>query len=1222
MLPRVLLRATLKLIAAITWVMSVILLSCSPGSAQDVKVILTGNTADLKNAEHLFDVMEKYCANELSPVLWVLNGDVFPSESSDAEVTQWQSKAFALLDRFPTLQIVINQGDRDWGDSGKSGWKKIQALEKLLQRNKHERFRLFIEHGCPGPWTFSFSPLLEVVVINSQWWNHPFDKPTPFTNTCQIADTGIFIEELENILDEARDKNIMVLSHFPLESLGNYGGRFPASSHLLPPIAGGAIVGFHQNVGTRKDIGNIKFEPFRHKLDGVMHNYSSLVFASAHELNHSIMKAGDNFYVNSGAMDDGRYVASNKRALFTSSQPGLIEITYKETGDVSYQFYSGSDSEMKGKNGVLIHSPCQDIAQPKNTSYSPCAMQSAEHGTNIKPPNPVTAVAGSHYASSSFKQRWLGKHYRASWTIPVKVPYLDMDTTFGGLVVNGKGGGRQTTSLKLSGHDGREYVFRSVDKDPSKALPVELRGTIISEVLRDQTSTQQPYSALAVAYWLEQLNILHATPTLYVLPDDNALGVFRKDYANLFGMLEVRPTDKIDKDKIFGRAKDIEKSFKMFDRLYRDHDNRVDKSEFVRARMFDLWIGDWSKHEDNWKWAGYKDKQGEVYRPIPRDRDHAFSRWDGIIPWLGDREWAMPNGENFDVRIKGLRSLMWQARHLDRFVTSDVTKEQWINAAKEIQTSIDSKDIEDGVRKMPVEIYSPDGSEIETKLKARIRDLPIYAERYYNMLSQEVDVVGSNKKEYFLAVRNADGSVGVTVYDLDNDGKPDTSRVYFQRTFYAQETKEIRLFGLQDDDTFVIEGNADKSILIRVIGDAGHDMITDNSSVKKGNAKTLVYEKGDDSAIRLGTEGKMMKPKEEEFYHYDRTAFKYNTYLPIALISYNPFTGFAIQGGVTFTQQRFAKPDFSAKHRIKASVSTSGNYEVSYGNQFRYLVGKWDGISEVVVSRPLNYNYFFGIGNNTENDQERSSNYYRAQYNMASVSAGLTRSFWGQSRVAIVASYEMDEAIRRENSYLYDNPDVFGIDKLNLVFLKGTLDLDFRDRTALPEHGFRLFFNEYAGHVSGTNDKLASVTELHVENYVSTYSKNPFTLGLQLGGGITDGQLPFYKLFSIGQTNNLNGFKRNRFTGQSKAFLNTEVRWQLTETRNTFIPLKVGLRGFYDLARVWADSDDSSADIWHYGYGGGFYITPFREQLSFNVTAGHSKEESLLIAVSVGSFFR
>jgi hypothetical protein len=1206
-------------------VISLLVISIFWCQAADIKVVLTGSTADLDNTASLFEVMEKYCSRESLPVLWVLNGDIFPTGTNEDQISQWQSKANSLLDQFPQLQILISQGDRDWDDSGKSGWNKIQLLEKVLLRGKHDRFHLFIERGCPGPWTFSVSPLLEVVVINSQWWNHPFEKPIPSTNTCEVADTDIFIEELEEVLDESKNKNILILSHFPLKSLGNYGGRFPLASHLILPVVGSAIVGFHQNVGTRKDIGNAQFDAFRHKLDGVLQNYSSMVFASAHELNHSILKDGNNFHINSGAMDGGHFVASSNRALFSSSQSGFMEISYQKDGEVSYQFYSNANNEIeKRKGGVMMHSPCSEAATfPKNSSYNPCVeliSQGEEKDSNNS--DVTLAIAGRDYASSKFKQLWFGQHYRASWTVPVKVSYLPMDTIFGGLVVTGKGGGRQTTSLKLSGNDGQEYVFRSVDKDPSKALPLELRGTIVSEVLKDQTTTQQPYSALAVAHWMDKIDILHATPTLYVLPDDDALGVFRGDYANLFGMLEIRPTEKIEKEKVFGGADDIEKSFKMFDKLYRDHDNHVAKTEFVRARIFDLWIGDWSKHEDNWKWAGYKQKNGEVYRPIPRDRDHAFSRWDGIIPWLGDRKWAMPNGENFDYEIRGLRSLMWQARHLDRFVVSEMTKEHWIKAAKEIQTSISEKDIEEGVRKMPEEIYNPDGREIEAKLKARIKDLPSYAEQYYNMLAKEVDVVGSNKKEYFHVVRKQDGSITVTVSDLGRNQEPDLSKVYYRRTFYPNETKEIRLFGLLDDDVFVIEGNAEKSILIRVIGEGGHDTVIDRSSVRKGNSKTMVYEKGSDAKMELGTEAKRVTPPDEQFYQYDRTAFKYNTYLPIAVLSYNAFTGFAIQGGVTFTRQRFSKPDFSAKHRLNGSISTEGNYEFSYANQFRYLFGKWDGISQLIISRPLNYNYFFGIGNDTENDEEQSQDYYRTQYNLASISAGVTRSFWGQSRVALTASYEMDEAIKRSDSYLNDHPDVFGIEKLNLVFFKGILDLDFRDRTALPEHGFRLFLNGYAGHVSGTGETLASLMELEFENYFSTYTKNPFTVGLQLGGGISDGPLPFYKLFSLGQTNNLHGFKRNRFTGESKAFLNTEVRYQVVETRNTFIPLKVGIRGFYDIARVWADSDDSAADYWHYGYGGGFYVTPFREQFSFNITAGTSKEESLIIAISIGSFFR
>lgn len=1193
--------------------------------AADLKVVLTGNTADFKDPNQLFQVMEQYNMANPTAVLWVLNGDIFPESFKDEQITAWKIKANDILNRFPNLQILLNQGDRDWQNSGKNGWAKIQSLEKILQQSKHPRFQVFLENGCPGPWTFSL-PSLEVIIINSQWWNHPYDKPIPASDVCTITDTDNFIEEFEGTLDEVTNKNVMILSHFPLKSMGNYGGRFPASAYLFPPLIGSAKVAYRQNVGTSKDISNVNFDAFRSKLNNVLHDYSSLIFASGHERDQSIMKMDQNYYINSGALASTDFVAKNKQAQLASANTGFIEITYQENGAVNYQHYQLRNNLLeKSETGTLLHSACDEPnSTMKNTLYQPCKdavlpsqkMEVSDRGT-------IKISAGEEYESSKFKEKWFGRHYRRSWTEPVEAPYLNLDNTFKGLVINGKGGGRQTTSLKLVAGNGKEYVFRSVDKDPFRALGYELRGTIVAQVLKDQTSTQQPYAAMTTSYLLDKIKILHAEPVLYVLPKDNKLGAFKNDYGNLFGMLEERPTDKIDKDKIFAGAKDIEKSYKMFEKLYRDPDNQVDQREFGRARMFDLWIGDWSKHEDNWKWAGYKTKDGEIFRPIPRDRDHAFSRWDGIIPWLADREWAMPNGGNFGEHIDGLRSLMWQARHLDRFVASELTKTDWINAAKEIQNAITEKDIEVAIRKMPSEIYDKDGKEIELKLKSRIKDLPKYAEQYYLLLAKEVDVVGSNKAEYFQVNRIENGSVEVIVYDLNKKNQqPDLSKIYYHRTFDPKETKEIRLFGLLENDVFDIKGESEKSILVRVISGGGTDQIVDHSKVKGGNKLTLIYEKDIDTKLNLGVEAKNIKPKNESLYEYNRNAFAYNTYLPIALITYNSFTGLAIQGGVTFTRQSFSKPDFSIKHFLKASVSAKGNYEFVYGNQFRELAGKWDGISEIIVSRPLNYNYFFGIGNDTQKDTEKASNYYRTQYNSASVSAGLTRQFWKRSRIDLTANYEMAEGIKRENSYLADHPDVLGTEEINLVFAKGIFNLDLRDRIALPERGFHVQLIQQIGHVSKTENKIASISELEIEQYLSTYSKNPLTFGLRLGGGVTKGQLPFYKLLSLGQLNDLNGYKRNRFTGESKAFLNTELRYQLTQTRNTFVPLKIGIRGFYDLGRVWAESDASSANYWHQGYGAGFYITPFREQFAFNISAGTSKEESLLLMISVGSFFR
>ncbi|MCZ6694789.1 MAG: hypothetical protein O6939_12865, partial [Bacteroidetes bacterium] len=251
-------------------------------------------------------------------------------------------------------------------------------------------------------------------------------------------------------------------------------------------------------------------------------------------------------------------------------------------------------------------------------------INAQEKVINFKNDDSVVAVSGgSEYAASKFKRFWLGDHYRESWTEKISVPYLNLNTTYNGLTAYKIGGGRQTTSLRFKTQDGREYVFRSVNKDPRKAIDFELRESVIGDVIKDQTSTQHPYGAIVVSDLLDNTDILHARPKLYVLPDDPALGSFRADLANLHGMLEERTIPGPDK---------IVSTEKVLHELQEKPTQTIDYKNFAKARMFDILIGDWSKHEDNWKWGQYDLETGKFFKPIPRDRDHAFSRWDGVLP--------------------------------------------------------------------------------------------------------------------------------------------------------------------------------------------------------------------------------------------------------------------------------------------------------------------------------------------------------------------------------------------------------------------------------------------------------------------------------------------------------------------------------------------------------------------------------------------------------------
>jgi hypothetical protein len=160
----------------------------------------------------------------------------------------------------------------------------------------------------------------------------------------------------------------------------------------------------------------------------------------------------------------------------------------------------------------------------------------------VPEPQPETTLqaAGKQYGAGWFHRFLMGSEYREVWTTPITVPVLDMDTFAGGVRAVSGTGGQQSKSLRLQATDGRQFFFRSIDKDPSGALPEEFRQTVAAGVARDQTSSALPTAPLVVGRLLKAAGILHADPAIVVLPDVERMGEFRSEFAGLMGTLEDR----------------------------------------------------------------------------------------------------------------------------------------------------------------------------------------------------------------------------------------------------------------------------------------------------------------------------------------------------------------------------------------------------------------------------------------------------------------------------------------------------------------------------------------------------------------------------------------------------------------------------------------------------------------------------------------------------------
>jgi len=1186
----------------------------------DHDVYNLGNLCDVRDLDPIINSLDQQLSRNQNESTIILNGDLtsYPISTARGKVQlENVQKLYKHFGNRKKVKVVTITGDRDWNDNRPRGYNALLQLEEALQdsisRLGYQNIVLTSNSGCPGPISVRLNSYTMLLVINSQWWNHKYRKPKPSDAICPYITNQDIADEIDDIIGDHPNHNFVIAAHHPMRSLGNYGGRFNLIDHLTPfPVIGSFINGYRANVGSVYDLKNERLSQFTYLMYNELYFRSNIIYLSGHEKNHQIHKEINNILVNSGALQKGKYSASDYSTILQQNTAGYMRIAYSRTGDVASSFVPLEGATI---NHDLLQSACipsQDIeAIDENQSYIPCSTNLDLADQEIKSKT-VTVRPGEGYDYGLFTRIWLGKHHRPTWTTPVTVPYLRISENFRNLAPTETGGGRQTLSLKFENELGKRLTFRSVDKEPRKALNYELRRSIVGRIFEDQTSAQHPFGALPVAALLDHIDILHATPKLFVLPNTEALGPFQAKYGGMLGMLEENPGQKDNVGKHFADADDILQSRKLFRKLYDSKDNKVVVGEFVRARLFDILVGDWSKHENNWKWAEYDQDGGHIYRPIPRDRDHAFSKWDGILPWLADREWLLPNTEGFDTKIHGFRSQVFQARSLDRFLLAEAQRDLYLKEAKYIQYQLTDDKIRDAVMTMPKEAFAIEGETIIKKLIVRRDDLQEYALKYFKWLNEDVEILGSAQENYF-AVYNEGKVLFVDIYKCQSGKK--VGDPIFSRTFDNEVTKLVRVYGLGNEDVYDINIDQILGLDIVLLGGEGSDVYNIQNTTKyikviddKENVEGI-------SIKNIAIEDNWYKQR----YTYNRKAKQFDSYLPLLSIDRNDFFGYTLRSATTWTRHRWDKPDYHRRHNLNVSISSEGDYGLEYRGDERHYWGRTDLIWTATIANPDFFDSYYGQGNySVINEQLDLQDYYVATFNNYGLLGGLRRQFWRRSFLQAQTGFDYFVNKRLENTILANETQLLGANEhLAIVPLSIDMEIDFRDDRTFPRRGNRLTINSYNGMIVNRGNDFFSTIGGTIEQYFSTYNYRPVTIGLKVGGIKGFNDVPFYLQPRLGGNNGLRGYTSNRFFGRSMIYVNSEVRWRILKNDQSAIPYEFGVTAFYDIGQV--SSAEDVPNKFHRGYGAGVFLVPFDERFTLSMYLSFSEENTFYPRFTIGT---
>ena len=347
----------------------------------------------------------------------------------------------------------------------------------------------------------------------------------------------------------------------------------------------------------------------------------------------------------------------------------------------------------------------------------------------------VTVKANTLYDANAVKWLMQGENYRQTWQTPIRVPVVWLDSLKGGMRVLEEGGGSQTHSLDLQSATGEIYTLRSITKDPQDHVPDIARTLGLENIIIDGISAQHPYGAVLAGRLSEAAGIPHTHPQIVYVPRQAILRKYNEKYGNRLFLLEYETegkknwteyrnvTELIETENLIELKADIGSKVK------------IDERELVRARLFDLLIGDWDRHAKQWGWILEKKPDGSLLaHPLPGDRDNAFFKIGGVIPGILTNKNIQPMVRPFRNDIDYMPGLVYP---FDQYFLQKTPKKIFLEEAKALQEIYTEDVVRRALQAWPEEIAALDGPGIVEKFLSRKEKLVEYAESFYEVIQDK-----------------------------------------------------------------------------------------------------------------------------------------------------------------------------------------------------------------------------------------------------------------------------------------------------------------------------------------------------------------------------------------------------------------------------------------------------------------------------------------------------
>lgn len=212
--------------------------SKTPDSLQ-LRVVLVGDAGLLKNGQHkVISAVRKAVPMDKKTIIIYLGDNLYKSGLPDDALPDYNTIK-APLDSQITIakgtdaKVYFIPGNHDWNDTGPGGQEAIQRQQYYVEAVGDRNVFFYPKDACPGPVEIKVSEDVTLIIVDTQWWIHPYDKPG-IESDCAFKTKSEVLTQLDDLLARNSKKLVLFAVHHPFRSYGIHGGYYTIKQHIFP----------------------------------------------------------------------------------------------------------------------------------------------------------------------------------------------------------------------------------------------------------------------------------------------------------------------------------------------------------------------------------------------------------------------------------------------------------------------------------------------------------------------------------------------------------------------------------------------------------------------------------------------------------------------------------------------------------------------------------------------------------------------------------------------------------------------------------------------------------------------------------------------------------------------------------------------------------------------------------------------------------------------------